>query len=93
MSGLGLDRPLVLRPILKERVWGVERLPAWYPQPEPGKPVGEAWLTAEECATDGGETLGALARRDPAAFGADANGFPLLIKMLFPREKLLPQLG
>ena len=81
MSGLGLDRPLVLRPILKERVWGVERLPAWYPQP--GKPVGEAWLTAEECVTDGGETLGDLARADAAAFGADANGFPLLIKMLF----------
>jgi mannose-6-phosphate isomerase len=91
LSGLGLDRPLVLRPILKERVWGVERLPAWYPQPEPGKPVGEAWLTAEECATDGGETLGDLARADAAAFGADANGFPLLIKMLFPREKLSVQ--
>ena len=51
VSGRKFDGPVALRPILKERVWGVERLPAWYPQPEPGKPVGEAWLTAEECAT------------------------------------------
>ena len=83
--------PLVLRPLLVERVWGVERLPAWYPQPEPGRPVGEAWLTAEECTASDGQTLGELARRDPAAFGADASGFPLLVKMLFPREKLSVQ--
>ncbi len=91
VSGRKFDGPVALRPILKERVWGVERLPAWYPQPEPGKPVGEAWLTAEECAAESGETLGELARADAAAFGADANGFPLLVKMLFPREKLSVQ--
>jgi mannose-6-phosphate isomerase len=87
--------PLVLRPVLKQRVWGVERLPAWYPQPEPGQPVGEAWLTAEECvAADGaaaGHRLSELAQHDPTAFAADADGFPLLIKMLFPREKLSVQ--
>jgi len=91
VSGRKFDGPVALRPILKERVWGVERLPAWYPQPEPGKPVGEAWLTAEECAAESGETLGDMARADAAAFGADANGFPLLVKMLFPREKLSVQ--
>ena len=85
-----------MRPVLKQRVWGVERLPVWYPQPEPGQPVGEAWLTAEECVAEGGsatpgETLRELARRDPAALGADAGGFPLLIKLLFPREKLSVQ--
>jgi mannose-6-phosphate isomerase len=91
VSGLGFEGPVTLRPILKERVWGVERLPAWYPQPVPGRPVGEAWLTAEECAVESGETLGELARADAAAFEADANGFPLLVKMLFPREKLSVQ--
>ena len=85
-------QPVALRPILKQRVWGVERLPAWYPQPEPGQPVGEAWLTAEECVAEGGNaTLGELAAASPQAFGADANGFPLLIKLLFPREKLSVQ--
>ncbi len=84
--------PVVLRPILKERVWGVERLPLWYAQPEAGKPVGEAWLTAEECVADAaGKPLGELARRDPAGLASDAVGFPLLIKMLFPREKLSVQ--
>jgi mannose-6-phosphate isomerase len=82
---------VALRPIVKERVWGVERLPKWYPQPEPGRPVGEAWLTAAECEAETGEMLGELARGNPAAFGADTNGFPLLIKMLFPREKLSVQ--
>ena len=91
MRGLKLDGPVALRPIVKERVWGVERLPKWYPQPEPGRPVGEAWLTAAECEAETGETLGELARGNPAAFGADTNGFPLLIKMLFPREKLSVQ--
>jgi mannose-6-phosphate isomerase len=88
---LKLEGPVALRPILKERVWGAERLPEWYPQPEPGRPVGEAWLTAEECAAESGETLGELARGRAAAFGADDNGFPLLVKMLFPREKLSVQ--
>ena len=91
MRGLKLDGPVALRPIVKERVWGVERLPKWYPQPEPGRPVGEAWLTAAECEAETGEMLGELARGNPAAFGADTNGFPLLIKMLFPREKLSVQ--
>jgi mannose-6-phosphate isomerase len=73
-------------------MWGAERLPAWYPQPQPGQPVGEVWLTAEECpADDGSGTLGQLARHTPQAFGADANGFPLLIKMIFSREKLSVQ--
>ncbi len=57
--------PVVLRPRLTERVWGVEELPAWYPQPEPGHPVGEAWLTPDDC--------------------------PLLVKMLFPAQKLSVQ--
>ena len=69
MKGLKLDGPVALRPIVKERVWGVERLPKWYPQPEPGRPVGEAWLTAAECEAETGETLGELARGNPAAFG------------------------
>jgi mannose-6-phosphate isomerase len=88
--------PIALRPIFQERIWGVSSLPAWYPQPVPGKPIGEAWLTAESCVADSGpqegKSLAELASLYPEAFGNTAGvGFPLLIKTLFPREKLSVQ--
>ena len=84
---------VVLRPQLSERVWGFEKLPEFLEQPQPGKPVGEAWLTAMECVDqETGLTLGALTRQWPTEFGAvDGSGFPLLMKWLFPREKLSVQ--
>jgi mannose-6-phosphate isomerase len=88
--------PVSLRPIFSERVWGVETLPQWYAQPEAGKPVGEAWLTAESCVVDAGEfasvSLAELTKRYPEAFAGGATAeFPLLVKTLFPREKLSVQ--
>ncbi len=88
--------PVLLRPIFSERIWGVETLPKWYPQPEDGKPVGEAWLTAETCVVDAGEfagvSLAEMTKRFPEAFGGgDSAEFPLLVKTLFPREKLSVQ--
>lgn len=88
--------PVSLRPIYSERVWGVETLPKWYAQPEAGKPVGEAWLTAETCVVDAGKfagvSLAEMTRRFPKEFaGGDAAEFPLLVKTLFPREKLSVQ--
>jgi len=60
------------------------------------KPVGEAWLTSEECPiVEGslrGETLGKAAGERPELLAApEVGGFPLLIKVLFPREKLSVQ--
>lgn len=88
--------PVSLQPIFSERVWGVETLPPWYQQPEAGKPVGEAWLTAETCVIDAGPFVGVslaeMTKRFPEAFGGgSAAGFPLLVKTLFPREKLSVQ--
>jgi mannose-6-phosphate isomerase len=87
--------PVVLRPIMQERIWGVERLPDWYEQPEAGKTVGEVWLTAESCvAVSGpmsGKSLAAIAEEWPSEMGAVAAGFPLLIKVLLPKEKLSVQ--
>jgi len=88
--------PITLRPIFQERIWGVETLPQWYPQPTPGKPIGEAWLTAETCvAASGplaGKSLAELANLYPEALANTSGiGFPLLIKTLFPREKLSVQ--
>jgi mannose-6-phosphate isomerase len=83
-----------LKPIFKERIWGAEELPAPYPQPEKGKPVGEVWLTAEECRVSegpwAGKTLGEVAASVPEALGA-GGGFPLLLKVLLPKEKLSVQ--
>lgn len=88
--------PVSLRPIYSERVWGVEMLPKWYQQPEAGKPVGEAWLTAETCVVEGGEfagvSLAEMTKRFPEKFaGGDSAEFPLLVKTLFPKEKLSVQ--
>jgi mannose-6-phosphate isomerase len=88
--------PVSLRPIYSERVWGVESLPEWYAQPEVGKPIGEAWLTAETCVVDAGEfagvSLAEMTKRFPGAFrGGDSAEFPLLVKTLFPKEKLSVQ--
>ena len=88
--------PVSLRPIFSERVWGVERLPKWYAQPEAGRPVGEAWLTAETCVVDAGRfegvSLAEMTQRFPEAFGGSGSAeFPLLVKTLFPREKLSVQ--
>ncbi len=95
-EGKKLIGPVSLRPIFSERVWGVETLPKWYAQPEAGKPVGEAWLTAETCVVDAGEfagvSLAELTKRYPEAFAGGATAeFPLLVKTLFPREKLSVQ--
>jgi mannose-6-phosphate isomerase len=80
-------------PIVQERIWGVTELPAWYAQPEAGKRIGEVWLTAESCvAADGpwqGKSLAEMAKLRPDAMGGAE--FPLLIKVLLPREKLSVQ--
>src|SRR5437588_2374676 len=95
MSGL---YPLLMIPAFKPRVWGARSLEPIYHQ-QFSEPIGEAWLTADECTVANGplagRTLGELCRQ----FGAELVGgsapikdrFPLLIKFLFPREKLSVQ--
>ena len=91
--------PVVLDPILVERIWGVHNLAPWHAAGEDGSteaPIGEIWLTAETCkaasGTAEGQTLAQLTEGSPEAFGdPHHHGFPLLIKLLFPREKLSVQ--
>ena len=90
--------PLLIRPEFHDRVWGARDLSPVYDR-KSEKPIGEAWLTGDECKVQSGplagSTLGELCRK----FGADLVGttapvkdrFPLLIKFLFPREKLSVQ--
>src|SRR5215469_15299955 len=85
---------VVLHPWLSERIWGCMELPAFLEQPQPGHPVGEAWLTSVDCVVEGqaDETLGEVTREWPGEFGAEQAGeFPLLMKFLFPREWLSVQ--
>ena len=96
LSRAGATVPVALKPILAERIWGVRSLKPWHSADALEHPVGEIWLTAETCvATSGpnaGSTLAELTQAAPDAFGdPDGQGFPLLIKLLFPREKLSVQ--
>ncbi|RMD60046.1 MAG: mannose-6-phosphate isomerase, partial [Planctomycetota bacterium] len=43
--------PLTFEPILKEKVWGGDRLRAWGKPVEPGAKVGESWEIADLAST------------------------------------------
>ena len=86
--------PLLLKPEFRERIWGARDLSPLY-GPAPGEaPIGEVWLTGDECRVANGAlagmSLGELCRR----YGRDLVGetapeaerFPLLVKFLFPAE-------
>lgn len=90
--------PFRLTPFFSPRPWGSVNLTPWYPG-EQKEPIGEAWLTGRECIVESGEatgsTLGELVDRHPGEIlGPQAKAcgdFPLLLKLLFPREKLSVQ--
>ncbi len=91
--------PLRLQPHFDPRPWGARDLRPVYGAAPGNEPIGEAWLTWDECrVTNGplaGARLGELCRR----FGRElvgeaareADRFPLLVKFLFPRDKLSVQ--
>src|SRR5262249_42416951 len=91
--------PLLLRPQFHERVWGSRDLAPIYSQEIRGGPVGEAWLTGDDCQVANGpltgRTLAELSRELGARLLGDATPhalrFPLLIKFLFPKQKLSVQ--
>jgi mannose-6-phosphate isomerase len=91
--------PLLMSPVFDPRPWGALDLSAIYPNAKFNERIGEAWFTG-----DGGVvTNGPLARRSLAdlskEFGTELVGtaardpqrFPLLLKFLFPEEKLSVQ--
>ena len=88
-------QPFRLRPCFSPRVWGWDDISAWYPEYAQTERVGEAWLTgAESVVASGahvGKMLGALVREFPAELSYGDADFPLLLKILFPSEKLSVQ--
>jgi mannose-6-phosphate isomerase len=91
--------PLLLRPEFHERVWGTRNLSPIYSKPVTGNPIGEAWLTGDACRVANGplagRTLSELSRefgtRLLGYVGPDGSRFPLLIKFLFPQDRLSVQ--
>ena len=91
--------PFLLEPEFKERPWGARDLSPIYDKKAEGQPIGEAWLTADTCKVANGPLKGRslqdLCREYGKAFLGDncpnTSRFPLLIKFLFPREKLSVQ--
>lgn len=80
--------PFRLKPWFSERVWGKRDLRPWYTETGTTELVGEAWLTGPQCIVETGpfasETLTMVAEQ----IGGE---FPLLVKILFPEEKLSVQ--
>jgi mannose-6-phosphate isomerase len=91
--------PFLLRPEFHERVWGSHDLAPIYSQEITGNPIGEAWLTGDECRVANGPLAGRTLGELTQEFGGDLLGeaaknkshFPLLIKFLFPKDKLSVQ--
>jgi mannose-6-phosphate isomerase len=86
-------------PAFDPRPWGTLDLSAIYPNAKFNERIGEAWLTGDNCVVANGP----LAKRSLAdlskEFGSalvgtaapDPQRFPLLLKFLFPEEKLSVQ--
>jgi mannose-6-phosphate isomerase len=80
--------PFRLKPWFSERPWGRKNLLPWYMDTGTREPVGEAWLTGPQCVVE----TGAFAGRTLTSVAAEMGGeFPLLVKLLFPAEKLSVQ--
>lgn len=89
--------PFRLKPSLVARIWGRTSLAPWYTGVQPEK-IGEAWLTGEQCVVEGGPLAGRTLQQLSTEFADELLGeskamgeFPLLLKMLFPDDKLSVQ--
>jgi mannose-6-phosphate isomerase len=90
--------PFRIAPRFVDRVWGTRDLRPWYDRVTEGNPIGEVWLTGDECLVGtgphAGQTLGGLfggASETLLGAGAPSPQSPLLIKVIFAREKLSVQ--
>ena len=96
-----LNAPFRLAPYFRTRIWGARSLAPWYDYTisEADEPIGEVWLTGDQCVAEtgpcAGMTLDEITQRHaPELLGAEhalERQFPLLMKVLFPREKLSVQ--
>jgi mannose-6-phosphate isomerase len=90
--------PFLVEPSYVGRVWGYRDLHHWYDRVAGSEPIGEVWLTGDDCLVaygpHAGKKLGTLFQEESSALlgsQAPSNETPLLIKMIFAREKLSVQ--
>ncbi|MFZ1939597.1 MAG: class I mannose-6-phosphate isomerase [Terracidiphilus sp.] len=89
--------PFRIDPWYSPRPWGFRDLRPWFDRVADKEPIGEAWLTGDECVIATGlrkgEKLGAAfgANHDAMVGAGSPPGSPLLIKVIFAREKLSVQ--
>lgn len=89
--------PFRIKPIFTPRIWGARSLAPLYPEKTNlTEPIGEVWLTGVDCkvATGpfAGKTLGEAWRDMPPEWRGsrftEAGDFPILVKFIFPNDKL-----
>ena len=90
--------PFLIEPRFVSRVWGYRDLRPWYDRVAGQEPIGEVWLTGDECrvatGAHAGKSLAALFEDSPQALlgtSAPRAESPLLVKIIFAREKLSVQ--
>ena len=90
--------PFGIEPEISPRPWGFRDLRPWYDRVAEGEPIGEMWLTGDDCRVStgphAGKRLAALFAEAHEALlgeGAPSADSPLLIKTIFAREKLSVQ--
>lgn len=91
--------PLRMQPVFDPRPWGTTDLSPIYPEHKFDEKIGEAWLTGDYCKVANGPLSGRSLEEVSAKYGRslvgeaapDSQRFPLLLKFLFPHEKLSVQ--
>lgn len=91
--------PLLMLPAFDPRPWGTLDLSPIYPNHKFAEKIGESWLSGDDCRVAngplGGRSLAQLSteyQRELVGESArDPKRFPLLLKFLFPHEKLSVQ--
>jgi len=91
--------PLLMSPSFDPRPWGTLDLSPIYPNHRFEEKIGEAWLTGDACRVANGPLRGKSLSELSDEYGrqligeaaVEARRFPLLLKFLFPHEKLSVQ--
>jgi mannose-6-phosphate isomerase len=90
--------PFRIAPIFVERVWGTNDLRPWYDYIAKAGPIGEVWLTGDECVAETGpytgQTLSSIFNQEAKTLlgtTAHTSASPLLLKMIFAKDKLSVQ--
>jgi mannose-6-phosphate isomerase len=91
--------PLLMQPAFDPRPWGTLDLSPIYPNHRCEEKIGEAWLTGDACRVANGPLSGKSLAELSSTYGRELIGeaardphrFPLLLKFLFPHDKLSVQ--